>query len=300
MQFKASQYLVDLPEPTVFKVIDFEKELEEIIADFVSRHPTYQEIVLESDPLKKVFESWAYDRINMKNAYNEDLKQSMLKYATHNNLDVLAANLLIYRRVLVPVDDTTNPPTPAVLEDDESLRFRAQTADRLAQVAGPKSGYERLAIEASEEVKESFVMLPTPVPGEVHLYIRSRQGNGQANKTLIKQVNDFITPDDKRPLNDKLIVKSGKIHEVTIELIATYYNGYFEESVNKAVKEALLKLNDRLSFGDPLTYNLIHATARVPGIQNIEITMPKSDVMPEPFAYIVIKDVVVTRKLEES
>lgn len=300
MQFKASQYLVDLPDPTVFKEVDFEKELAEIIANFVSRNQAYQEVVLESDPIKKVFESWAYDRVNMKNAYNEDLKQPMLKYATGENLDVLAANLLIYRRVLVPADDKANPPVPAVLEDDESLRFRAQTADRLAQVAGPKSGYERLAIEASEDVKESFVMLPTPVPGEVHLYIRSRHGNGQANKTLIKTVSDFITPDDKRPLNDKLIVRSGKINEVKIELIATYYNGYNVESVNREVKDALLKLNERLSFGDPLTYNLIHATARVPGIQNIEIKMPKKDVMLEPFAYIIIKDVVIERSVEEA
>jgi len=300
MQFKASQYLVDLPDPTVFKEVDFEKELAEIIADFVSRNQAYQEVVLESDPIKKVFESWAYDRVNMKNAYNEDLKQSMLKYATGANLDVLAANLLIYRRVLVPADDKANPPTPAVLEDDESLRFRAQTADRLAQVAGPKSGYERLAIEASEDVKESFVMLPTPVPGEVHLYIRSRHKDGQADNALIQLVSDFITPDDKRPLNDKLVVRSGKINEITIELVATYYNGYNEEAVNREVKDALLKLNERLSFGDPLTYNLIHATARVPGIQNIEIKMPKKDVMPEPFAYIIIKDVVIERSVEEA
>lgn len=300
MEFKASQYLVDLPEPTVFKDVDFEKELADIIANFIERNPAYKEIVLESDPLKKAFETWAYDRVLRANEYNEDLKQTMLKYATGANLDVLAANLLVYRRILVPADDKTSPPTPALLEDDESLRFRAQTADRLAQVAGPKSGYERLAIEASEDVKESFVMLPTPVPGEVHLYVRSRHGNGQADKTLIQKVTDFLSPDDKRPLNDKVIVKSGKIIEVTIELIASYYNGYGVEDVNKHVKEKLLALNTKLIFGEALTYNLIHATARVPGIHNIEIKKPARDVNPDPFAYIIIKDVKIERKVEES
>lgn len=298
MEFKASQYLVDLPEPTIFKEIDFEKELTDIIANFLERNPIYSEILLESDPLKKAFEAWAYDRVLRANEYNEDLKQTMLKYATGPNLDVLAANLLVYRRVLTPADDSTNPPTPAVLEKDDDLRFRAQTADRLAQVAGPKSGYERLAIEASKEVKEAFVMLPTPVPGEVHLYIRSTKGNGQADKTLIKKVVDFLSPDDKRPLNDKLIVKTGKIINVTIELIANYYNGYAVEDVNKSVKEKLLALNEKLIFGEALTYNLIHATARVPGIHNISIKMPKNDVNPEAFAYIVIKDVVIEREVE--
>lgn len=298
MQFKASQYLVDLPDPTVFKEIDFEKELADIIANFLERNPIYSEVLLESDPLKKAFEAWAYDRVLRANEYNEDLKQTMLKYATGSNLDVLAANLLVYRRVLTPADDSTNPPTPAVLEKDDDLRFRAQTADRLAQVAGPKSGYERLAIEASKEVKEAFVMLPTPVPGEVHLYIRSTKGNGQADKTLIKKVVDFLSPDDKRPLNDKLIVKTGKIINVTIELIANYYNGYAVEDVNKSVKEKLLALNEKLIFGEALTYNLIHATARVPGIHNISIKMPKNDVNPEAFAYIVIKDVVIEREVE--
>lgn len=300
MEFKASQYLVDLPDPTIFKDVDFEKALADIIADFIGRNPLYKEVVLESDPIKKVFESWAYDRVLRKNEYNEDLKQTMLRYATGANLDVLAANLLVYRRVLMPADDKANPPTPALLEEDESLRFRAQTADRLAQVAGPKSGYERLAIEASEDIKESFVMLPTPVPGEVHLYIRSRHGDGQADKKLIKTVADFLSPDDKRPLNDKVIVKSGKIIELTIELIATYYNGYGVEDVNKNVKEKLLALNSKLIFGEALTYNLIHATARVPGIHNIEIKQPITDVNPEPFAYIIISDVKIDRKQEDA
>lgn len=300
MEFKASQYLVDLPDPTIFKDVDFEKALADIIADFIGRNPLYKEVVLESDPIKKVFESWAYDRVLRKNEYNEDLKQTMLRYATGANLDVLAANLLVYRRVLMPADDKANPPMPALLEEDESLRFRAQTADRLAQVAGPKSGYERLAIEASEDVKESFVMLPTPVPGEVHLYIRSRHGDGQADKKLIKTVADFLSPDDKRPLNDKVIVKSGKIIELTIELIASYYNGYGVEDVNKNVKEKLLALNSKLIFGEALTYNLIHATARVPGIHNIEIKQPITDVNPEPFAYIIISDVKIDRKQEDA
>ena len=300
MRFEESKYIVDLPEPTIYKTIDFEKILAEIIADFVAREPEYNEVVLESDPIKKVFEAWAYDRMIRNNEYNEDLKQTLLKYATGDNLDAIAANVLIYRRLIQPEDNTTNPPTPAIWEDDESLRYRAQTADRLEQTAGPKSAYERLALEASEEVKESTVLLPTPKPGEVHVVIRSKENNGQASAELLKQVKEYLSAEDKRPLNDIVIVKKATLVKVDIELIATYYNGYAKEEVAKNVQEALLKLNERMTFGDSLTYNLIHATARIPGIQNIEIVKPKSDVDIDQSSYIMINSVKVTEKQEEE
>ena len=300
MSLQKSQYLVDLPEPTVFKTVDFEKILSEITADFVARHTSYEEVVLESDPVKKVFESWAYARVTRNNEYNEDLKQTMLKYATGANLDMKAADLLIYRRVIKPADNTTNPPTPAVLESDESLRFRAQTSDRLAQVAGPKSAYERLSIEASEAVKEANVILPTPTPGEVHVYLRGIKGDGKVSAATIKAVTAFLSAEDRRPLNDKVVVRSGKIIDANLALLVTYYTGYAKEEINKKITEKLMALNEFLSFGDPLTYNLIHATARVPGVQNIEIFAPKNDILPASHEYVEIRGIEIKDKDEAT
>lgn len=300
MNFQANQYITGLPEPTIYKSIDFEKILEEIIADFVKRKPEYKEVVLESDPIKKVFEAWAYDRVIRNNEYNEDLKQTLLKYATGDNLDAIAANVLIYRRLIQPEDNSTNPPTPAIWEDDESLRYRAQTADRQEQTAGPKSAYERLALEADVNVKESTVLLPTPKPGEVHVVVRSKDNNGQADQTLLNNVKKYLSAEDKRPLNDIVIVRKATLVKVDLDLIATYYTGYNKEEVSRNVKKALFDLNEKMTFGDSLTYNLIHATSRIAGIQNIEIVSPKGDVDIEQHAYIMINSVKITEKSEEE
>ncbi len=292
----------NLPIPTFFKELDFEKELEAITQDFLKRSPEYEEVYLESDPIRKVLEAWAYDRVNLKNQYNEDLRQVLLPYATKENLDNLAWNHLIERRLIDAGDPEAIPPIPPTYESDEELRYRAQTADRLALTAGPASAYDRLTIEAAPDIKEGKTILPTPKEGEVHIVVRAREGvdgMGTPSQELMNKIHDYLSAEDKRPVNDKVIVHPSRPKRVNIVLEAHYKLGFSKAQLDREITAKLMAANDEKQLGEALTLNEIHARSRITGVDNIIILSPKADIEPEFDEFIYIENLEITEPDEE-
>ncbi|MBB4287751.1 hypothetical protein, partial [Roseospira goensis] len=110
-----------LPAPDVLQVLDFEAELAAILAEFQGRYPDWS-AVLESDPVMKLAEAVAY-RLTLRMAeWNDGARGLMLAYATGSTLDHLSALMNVSRLTVTPADDTSDPPTPAVMETDDALR----------------------------------------------------------------------------------------------------------------------------------------------------------------------------------
>ncbi|MQX37875.1 baseplate assembly protein [Roseospira navarrensis] len=167
--------LSDLPSPDVLQGLDYEAEVAALLAEFQSRYPDHS-AVLESEPIMKLVEAAAY-RLTVKMAeFNDGARGLMLAYATGTTLDHLAALMNVQRLVVTPADDTTDPPTPAVMETDAALRYRAQLAWEGLSTAGPEGAYQFHAREADGRVRD--VAVASPTPGDVVVTILGHDGDG--------------------------------------------------------------------------------------------------------------------------
>ena len=113
-----------LAAPDVVDELDYETILAERKATLVSLYPEEQQeavartLTLESEPMVKLLQENAYREVIWRQRVNESARAVMLAYAAGNDLDNIGANFSVGRLVITPADETTLPPTPAVMESD--------------------------------------------------------------------------------------------------------------------------------------------------------------------------------------
>lgn len=283
---------IDLPNPQVFFDVNYEAELEALKDDFIARAPEYEGLLFESDPIVKMLEVAAYKVVELKNNANEKYKQMMLKFATGNNLENIAANTGVTRLVIHEGDPNANPPIPPTLESDDDLRERAFNAPERFTVAGPSGAYEQLAKDADGRVKDAVCLPHTPEAGSVTIVITSRTGS--VDESLKTSVDDYLSADERRPVNDKVIVSAARAKAVTIALGITYYTNSDFAKVNREIRTAFNALFESRKIGEPMTLNEIHHVARVNGVQNVKITTPSTDISAERDQYLTLKELKIT------
>lgn len=265
--------LLSLPKPSVVKELSFEDELKRIEDAFIARNPDYAGLIVESDPIKKLLETWAYDRVNWINYVNESARQTMLSFASDTNLDQIAANSV-----------TARLPN----ESDESFRYRASIAPEGFTCAGPKGAYEYHALNISNDVMHATVLAHTPAQGYVTVVLLSYSNNGEASEELRDIVWNHLDDEKVRPLCDTVHVEKAVFKNVPIQLKVTYFDNANKADVDQRIQESLQymsrlnhaeqKTKNIFAPGEMLTINQIHERARVFGVQNIEVIAPKVDV----------------------
>src|SRR5471032_2389355 len=113
--------LSQLPAPDVVEQLDYESLFEERKSTLISLYPVEQQeairrtLSFESEPLVKLLQENAYREVILRQRVNEAARAVMVAYATGSDLDQLAANTNVGRLVLQPADQTTIPPTDAVM-----------------------------------------------------------------------------------------------------------------------------------------------------------------------------------------
>ena len=119
--------IVDLNQLAALDVVeelDYETILSERKATLVSLYPKDQQdaivrtLTLKSELLVKLLQENAYREVIWRQRVNEAARAVMLAYAAGSDLDQIGANYNVPRLVITPPDDTTFPPTPAVMESD--------------------------------------------------------------------------------------------------------------------------------------------------------------------------------------
>lgn len=283
--------LTRLPKPSFFYQIDYEKELADLQKNYLSLNPSYENLLLDSDPVNKLIQLYAYQKILLKQEVNEKLRQCLLSDATGANLDNIAANSV-----------TTRLPG----ESDESLRYRASIAPEGFTCAGPIGAYEYHALKVSKDIMHATILAHTPEQGYVMVLLLSHSNHGKASEELCDLVLDYLSAEEIRPLCDEVIVESARIKDINIKLKVTYFLGADENDVDARIIESLeylselnnseKKAKDLFKPGEMLTLNQIHKAARVYGAQNIEIIEPKEDVISNKNEAIRI----VTREVQHG
>lgn len=269
--------LSQLAPPDVVETIDYEDILAAMLADLRSRDPAFDALV-ESDPAYKILEVAAYRETLLRQRVNEAAQAVMLAYAAGADLDQIAANYSVERLVIDPGDPDAIPPVPPTLESDADLRRRVQMAPEGYTVAGSQGSYEFHALGADADVRDAQAV--SPAPGEVTVYVLSRDGNGTASTDLIDAVAAVLNAEEVRPMTDNVTVASAVVTEYAIEAELTLYPGPDAEVVRlsaEAAATAYAEAQHRLGYD--VTLSGIYAALHQPGVQNVALVSPVADIV---------------------
>ncbi|WP_247350655.1 baseplate assembly protein [Ralstonia pseudosolanacearum] len=275
--------LSQLPAPAVVETLDYEAILAERKDYFVSLHPADQRdaaratLELESEPITKLLQESAYRELVWRQRVNDAARGVMLAFAEGEDLEQIAANFNVQRLTITPADDTTVPPTPAVMEGDDSLRERTQEAFEGLSVAGPTKAYEQFARSADGRVADARAI--SPAGAEVVVSVLSHMGDGTADESLLNAVRAALSDDDTRPLGDRLTVQSVTI--VPYRIRATLYlaSGPAAEPIlDAAGKRADTYRTTRRRIGRDINRSAITAALHVEGVEKLVLHEPAEDI----------------------
>lgn len=276
--------LSQLPAPDVVETLDFETILAERKATLVSLYPEEQQdtvartLALESEPLVKYLEENAYREVIWRQRVNDAAKGCTLAYASNNDLDVMAGNNNTGRQIVTPADNSTIPPTPAVMESDTDLRLRAQQAYEGLSVAGPVGAYEYHGRSADGRVADISVVSPSPAC--VTITVLSREDDGTASDELLTIVEKTLNAEEVRPVGDRVTVQSAEIVPYQIDATLYFYPGPEAAPIRQAAEEKLKAyISAQQRLGRDIRQSAIYAALHVEGVQRVELAAPLADIV---------------------
>lgn len=276
--------LSQLPAPDVVEVLDYETLLAERKATLISLYPADQQdaiartLTLESEPIVKLLQENAYREVILRQRINEAAKAVMVAYSVDDDLDQLGANNGVSRLTITPADDTTIPPTAAVMESNDDYRARIAAAFEGLSVARPSGAYEYHARSADGRVADASAISPSPAV--VTITVLSREGNGAAPADLLAVVDSALNDEDVRPVADRVNVQSAEIIEYEIEAQLYLYPGPEAEPI-RAASEAKLTafISAQARLGRDIRKSALYAALHVEGVQRVELIRPAADVV---------------------
>ncbi|AHF89523.1 baseplate assembly protein [Opitutaceae bacterium TAV5] len=265
-----------LPAPAVVETLSFDAILAEMIADLRARDPAFTALV-ESDPAYKIVEVCAYRELLIRARVNDAAKAVMLAYATGADLDNLAANYGVIRKVVTPADPEALPPAEAVMETDADLRRRALLSLDGLSTAGPTGAYKFHALSVAG-VRDASVS--SSAPGVVDVYILSTAGDGEPSTELLDAVQAALTAEDVRPLTDNVVVNPPEIIEYTVAATLTTFAGPDVAVVLAAAQAAVGKyVSENFRLGRSITLSGLYAALHQSGVQRADLVSPAANII---------------------
>ncbi|MEI7222255.1 baseplate assembly protein [Pectobacterium carotovorum] len=276
--------LSQLPAPAVVEELDYEAIYTERKAVLLSLYPEDQRaavartLALESEPLVKLLQESAYREMLWYQRVNEAARAGMVAYALGSDLDQLGANFNVARLVITPADDSTLPPTPALMESDSDFRLRIQQAFEGLSVAGSVGAYQYHGRSADGRVADVSVISPSPA--SVTVSVLSREGDGSASAELVAIVAAALNGEDVRPVADRVTVQSAAIVPYEIDATLYLYRSPEAEPVRAAAEQKLKAyISAQHRLGRDIRRSAIYAALHVEGVQRVELTTPADDIV---------------------
>ncbi|ULL06128.1 baseplate J/gp47 family protein [Pseudomonas putida] len=272
--------LASLPAPTVIEELDFETFYQEGLTGFRALMGNNWNAELLSDPVVKLLERAAYEKVMTRARINDAAKSQFIAFAQGADLDQLAANYNVKRLVIVAEDLSAVPPVAEQLESDESLAERTLLAFEGMAVAGPAGAYEFHARSADGRVAD--VKASSPSPATVLVSVLSRVNGGVATQDLLNKVAQALTPENIRPVGDRVLVKSAELVDYEIEAVLYMFPGAENELALAQAKTSLdTYINAQRRLGRDIRRSAIHAALHVSRVQRVELVKPAADYVIE-------------------
>lgn len=272
-----------LPPPQVVEMPEFQALLQERVAELQAIDPDF-DALLESDPAIKLLEILVYREMVNVARFNSGVRATLLAYAKGADLDQIGNNFDVPRQVVTPADNTTIPPTDAVMEDDDRYRHRIRLSWYARNTAGSLQAYEYFALSADPTVLDARPYGPQEwpeqvAPGEVHLYVLSTEGDGTPDEALLQKVYDTLSPDDVIPLTDYLTVLAPGV--VNYDVVATLYiaDGPDADTVVAASTKAMQRYADNVhAIGQMVSLSGVYHALKQPGVDDVELQTPAANI----------------------
>lgn len=277
-----------LIQPDIIEEIDFEALYTERKEALIQLWPSEEQpsirqtLTRESEPLVKLVQENCYREMILRNRINQAARALLLAYATKNDLDQLGANFNVKRLVVSPADNSTTPPTEAIMESDDAFRERIQLAFDTLSVAGPEAAYKKFARDADGRVGDVSVV--SPQPAYVTLTILQADSlTGAASPELVQIVSNAVTAEDVRPIGDRVTVQSASI--VNYAINAKLYIGKDPEAatlLQQAIANVTAYATKQKRLGRSIRMSAIYAALHIDGVNRVELISPTADVVLTP------------------
>jgi phage-related baseplate assembly protein len=260
-----------LPAPDVLEPLDFEVTYDEALGTFRGYMGDNWSAAIESDPVVKVLEVGAYQKVGNRARVNDAAKALLLAHAIGPDLDQLGANYNLKRLVIQAADLAAVPPVPEVKELDDPFRERIQLAFEGLTTAGPRASYILHARNASGLVMDATAESPKPCC--VTVTVLSSEGRGEASPALLATVEAGLNDEDVRPLADRVTVQGAQIIDYRINALL-HMNGAGPEgdaSLAEAINRLAKWINPRKRLGVEVARSAVDAQLHVAGVSRVEL-----------------------------
>lgn len=277
--------LSQLPPPSIIEMPAFKDLRAQRLAELQGLDPDFNAL-LESDPALKLLDILCYREMMNVARFNAGIWAVLLAYAKGSNLDQLGANYDVYRLTITPEDDTTIPPTPAVMESDDAFRRRIRLSWYAHNTAGSKEAYEYFALSADSTVLDACAYGPqewegTVSPGEVWVYVLSNAGDGTPDQTLLDVVNAALSSEFTRPLTDYVSVKAPTIVNYAITATLSVGRGPDADTVRQAAIDAAQQYaDDTHKIGALVSLSGVYKALKQAGVDDVALTSPTENINP--------------------
>lgn len=263
--------LSELPAPDMLEPLDFEDVYQEGLDTFRGYMGENWSAPLESDPVVKLLEVAAYQKVGNRARVNDGAKALLLAHAIKSDLDQLGANVNLSRLVIQAEDLSAVPPVSKVMEDDDPYRERIQLAYEGLTTAGPRNSYILHARNASGLVADATAESPSPC--NVTVTVLSSEGEGGASPALLATVAAELNDDDVRPVGDRVTVQSAQIIHYRIDAILHMASAGPEAdaSLTEAKSRLAAWINPRKRLGVEVARSGVDAQLHIAGVSRVEL-----------------------------
>ncbi|AOA05645.1 baseplate J/gp47 family protein [Pseudomonas sp. TMW 2.1634] len=300
-----------LPAPDVLETLDFEDIYQEVLADFRLQMGDNWTALLESDPVVKLLEVAAYQKLMSRARINDAAKSSLLAYARGTDLDNRAADYGVERLTITEADPDAIPPIPKVMEKDDALLYRTQLSLEGLSVAGSRGAYEFHGLSASANVANISVDSPTfkaaeisqalrdqlplgaivlvcdyaagltnPLPGDVSLAVLPTPESTVAPAALVATVQAALSAEDVRPITDRPRSQLGQPTNFSIIAVLELLDGPSSVPVLAAANAGLAAaVAAARQLEGEMSLSAIYAALHVSGVRRVVLTQPTADVI---------------------
>lgn len=260
-----------LPAPDVLEPLDFEVVYQEGLDTFRGYMGDNWSAPLESDPVVKLLEVGAYNKVGNRARVNDSAKALLLAHAIGSDLDQLGANVNLPRLVIQAKDLLAVPPVPEVKEQDDPYRERIQLAFEGLTTAGPRNSYILHARNASGLVMDATAESPSPCC--VTVTVLSSEGEGVASPELLATVAAELDDEDVRPLADFVTTQSAQIIRYRVDAILHMNSAGPEAdaSLAEATRRLAKWINPRRRLGVEVARSAVDAQVHVAGVSRVEL-----------------------------
>ncbi|WP_339492301.1 baseplate assembly protein [Pseudomonas sp. EA_15y_Pfl2_R67] len=264
--------LSSLPAPSVLEPLDFEEVYQEGLGVFRGYMGGNWTAALESDPVTKVLEVGAYQKVGNRARVNDAAKALLLAHAIDDDLDQLGGNVNLKRLVIQAEDLLAVPPVPEIKEEDDPFRERIQLAYEGLTTAGPRNSYILHARNTSGLVMDATA--ESPAPCCVTVTVLSSEGKGEASPELLATVAAGLDDEDVRPVGDRLTVQSAQIIDYRIDAILHMASSGPEgdASLAEAQRRLAAWINPRKRLGVEVARSAVDAQLHIAGVSRVELT----------------------------